>query len=138
MLEASRRRCNPPADDGLRSWNLCCRFRVRIQVVAGHRRKIPMANITPEKIIKDEMRLSAIEFLLCKLTATIVVASSKTERELDLWRTEMKVTLQKQTFSALDPTLSDVAAQELEEAVDALLGLLKKHMASLKGGGLRQ
>jgi hypothetical protein len=85
-----------------------------------------------EKAIKLEMRLSAIEFLLCKLTATILVAGRKTEDELQKWREDMKRTLQAQTFAGLDPTTSDVAAAELEDAVDALLGLLKKHMASLK------
>jgi len=85
-----------------------------------------------EKAIRLEMRLSAIEFLLCKFVATFLVVGQKTERELEVWRKNMRETLQKQTFDGLDPAISDVAAAELEEAVDALLGLLKKHMASLK------
>jgi hypothetical protein len=86
-----------------------------------------------EKIIRKEMRFSAIEFLLCKLTAATLVASGKTEDDLQSWRSEMQKTLQKQTFSGLDPATSDAAAAALEEAVDALIRLLKAHMASLRG-----
>ncbi len=88
--------------------------------------------MTSEAIIKNEMRLSAIEFLLCKLTATILVAGGKTENELNAWRLEMKETLGKQTFGDLDPVIADASAQELEESVDTLLGLVKDHMLSLR------
>jgi hypothetical protein len=87
-----------------------------------------------EKIVRDEMRLSAIEFLLCRFVAVMAIAAGKTDQDLDHWRTEMQETLQKQTFSGLDPATSDAAAAELEAAVDALFELLKTHMASLKTG----
>jgi hypothetical protein len=88
---------------------------------------------TIEEIIRLEMRLSAIEFLLCRLTAATLIASGKTERDLESWRAEMRKTLQKQTFGGLDAATSDAAAAELEGAVDYLLGRLRTQMASLKG-----
>jgi hypothetical protein len=85
-----------------------------------------------EAAIKLEMRFSAIEFLLCKFMATFLVASGKTEKELEVWRNGMRETLRKMTFGGLDPSTSDVAAAELEETVDDLLALLKAHMVSVK------
>ncbi len=42
-----------------------------------------------EQKMRLEMRLSAIEFLLCKLTASILVAGGKSGAELKVWRSEL-------------------------------------------------
>jgi hypothetical protein len=87
---------------------------------------------TLESIIRAETRFSAIEFLLCRCVAAIAVGAGKTEQDVESWRKQMRETLQKQTFGGLEATTSDAVAGALEESVDALIGLLKSHMASLK------
>lgn len=98
---------------------------------------------TPRKVIdvnalKLEMRLTAIEFMVCRITAVSLVASGKTVKDLQKWRAELKQTLQAQTFAGLDAVVSDAFAAEQEEAVDALLALLKSHMSSLTGKDRRR
>ena len=92
-----------------------------------------MASEELETIIQREMRLSAIEWLLCRIMATLVIAAKKDD-SIDEFRAGMRETLQNKTFGQLGPAISDVAAAELEAAVDNLLSQVKKQIQSMKKG----
>ena len=89
-----------------------------------------MASI--EKIIHDEMRFSALEFMVSRIMATLAIATGKTDLDLESWRRDMQDRLRKTAFPGLDPSVSDAASAELEDAVNRLFGILKKEMESLR------
>src|ERR1700688_3213298 len=68
-------------------------------------------------LVKNEMRLAAIEYLLCQLWVNSMKFGGVTEQEF-AWRTDaMLANLKKQTFPGLDR----VAPGQLEEAVGRLV-----------------
>lgn len=84
-----------------------------------------------EKILRDEARFSAVEYFVCRLWAAHLIASGKTLKDVENWKQGMKMTLQRQTFSKLDPAMSDAFAAELKSAVNALGNLVEDHLRQL-------
>jgi hypothetical protein len=79
-----------------------------------------------EDAIKLEMRLNAIEYLLCQLWVNILKNAGATEEKFDESSQAMLAHLKTQTFPGLDPGWSDLAAGELEEAVARLVGMQRE------------
>ena len=93
-----------------------------------------------DDLVKNEMRLAAIEYLLCQLLVNSMRFGGVTEQEFD-WRTDaMLANLKKQTVPGLD----HLAPGQLEEAVEHLvdvqremLGFQKLQKTQVnKGGGV--
>jgi len=79
-----------------------------------------------EADIKLEMRLCAMEYLLCQLWVNLLKASGVTEQKFDESSQAMLDHLKKQTFPALPAEWSDLAAGELEEAVSHLVAMQRE------------
>jgi len=72
-----------------------------------------------DDLAKNEMRLAAIEYLLCQLWVNSMKFGGITEQEFD-WRTNAMLTnLNKQAFPGLD----HLAPGQLEEAVGHLVDI---------------
>jgi hypothetical protein len=79
-------------------------------------------------LIKSEMRLAAIEYLLCQLWVNSMKFAGVTEQEF-AWRTDaMLANLQKQTL----PGLAHLAANQLEEAVGHLIDMQREMLGFQK------
>ena len=77
---------------------------------------------------KNEMRLAAIEYLLCQLWVNSMKFGGVTEQEF-AWRTDaMLANLKKQTFPGLD----HLAAGQLEEAVGHLVDIQREMLGFQK------
>ena len=79
-----------------------------------------------ENTIELEMRLAAIEYLLCQLWVNIISLGGINEQKFDQATQAMLGQLKRQTFSGLSPEWSDLAAAELEEAVARLIGMQRE------------
>jgi hypothetical protein len=79
-----------------------------------------------EQSIKDEMRLYALECLVCQLYALIyrVLPAGAPELTQKAWRDGAR----KQTFGK-DPALSDLLSAELEIALDRLAEMQNHYLA---------
>jgi hypothetical protein len=81
-----------------------------------------------DDLVKNEMRLAAIEYLLCQLWANSMKFGGVTEQEF-AWRTDaMLANLRKQTFPGLD----HVAPVQLEEAVGHLVDIQREMLGFQK------
>jgi hypothetical protein len=81
-----------------------------------------------DDLIKNEMRLAAIEYLLCQLWVNSMKFSGVTEQEF-AWRTDaMLANLKKQTFPGLD----HLAPDRLEEAVEHLVDIQREMLGFQK------
>jgi hypothetical protein len=77
---------------------------------------------------KNEVRLAAIEYLLCQLWVNSMKFGGVTEQEF-AWRTDaMLASLKKQTFPGLD----NLAAGQLEEAVRHLVDIQREMLGFQK------
>ena len=83
---------------------------------------------TTEQTLKLEARLSAIEHVLSKLLGTVLIASGKTQQDVDTMISGTVSSIQKTGFRGLDPAISDAMGAELEEAVTDLYNLVKLQM----------
>jgi hypothetical protein len=81
-----------------------------------------------DDLVKNEMRLAAIEYLLCQLWVNSMKFGGVTEQEF-AWRTDaMVANLKKQTFPGLD----HLAAGQLEEAVGHLVDIQREMLGFQK------
>jgi hypothetical protein len=81
-----------------------------------------------DDLVKSEMRLAAIEYLLCQLWVNSMKFGGVTEQEF-AWRTDaMLANLKKQTFPGLD----HLAAGQLEEAVGHLVDIQREMLGFQK------
>lgn len=83
-------------------------------------------------LIKREMRLAALEYMLCRLWVNILSIVGADEKTFDAGSKAMLEHLKKQTFPGLAPEWSDMASAELEEAVERLVKMQKEMLAALK------
>jgi hypothetical protein len=74
-----------------------------------------------EEAIKAEVRLYALESLVCQLYVMIYALTGKPREALQNRRQTLIGKTRLHSFAGLDPTMSDYAAAELESAVDRLL-----------------
>ena len=91
-----------------------------------------MSDKTIENLLKLEMRFNAIEHLLCKTVAAMMLGSNKTQSDIDILMKGTSETIRQMTFAKINPAISDAASAELEDAVVALYNLVKVHMASIQ------
>jgi hypothetical protein len=86
--------------------------------------------MTPQERIELETRLSALEYLFCKLNVSMLVATmpfGQIPRTLD----EFVGGSGAQLFRGLDPTLSDHATAEWQNAMARLLKMQKELLADI-------
>ncbi|HUI21278.1 MAG TPA: hypothetical protein VLZ74_09570 [Methylocella sp.] len=74
-----------------------------------------------EDAIKAEVRLYALESLVCQLYAMIYALTGKPREALQNRRETLIGKARLKGFSGLDPAMSDFASAELESAIDRLL-----------------
>lgn len=84
-----------------------------------------------EEAIKLEMRLSAMEYFLCKTYLTVLLTQGVRPDSFDRFAEEFLAGARKQMFSVGDPALSDLASAEWEAAVERLLNLQKELLAQV-------
>jgi hypothetical protein len=74
-----------------------------------------------EEVIKAEVRLYALESLVCQLYVMIYALTGKPKEALQNRRRTLIGKTRLKGFAGLDPAMSDFASAELEAAVDRLL-----------------
>ena len=74
-----------------------------------------------EEQIKAEMRLSALEFLVCRVWAAFNVAGGATNQDDERRGREFLSGASRQIFPGLDPAMSDHATAEWNAALERLL-----------------
>ena len=84
-----------------------------------------------EATIKLEMRLAAIEYLLCKVHLAMVLMQGVQPEQFDQFATEFVASAGDQRFSVGDPALSDLATAEWQEAIERLIGHEKDFLAQM-------
>lgn len=87
--------------------------------------------MTPDEI-RAEMRLAALEGLVCLLFAAIGARDGATPESVDGLRSTLSKIAREQAFPKLDPASSDFASAELEAAIDALLARQKHFVTILR------
>ena len=84
-----------------------------------------------EAALKLEVRLTALEFFVTKLSAALIVAGGGTVEFAE--RAMREQLARQQTFPTLDPAMSDLASAELSEALEKLLMMQVELVAGLRG-----
>ena len=88
---------------------------------------------TPEETIKLEMRLSAIEYLLCKMYITLIAATGQSDEQIEQAFDEFVAGTRQQLFPGFDPAQSDLISAEWEEAVTRLIACQREMLAQVLG-----
>lgn len=86
---------------------------------------------TPD-FVKNEMRIAAMEYLLCQLWTNLLRMAGVTEQKFDESSQAMLAALKTQTFAGLAPEWSDLAAAELEDAVARLVDMQREMLGFSK------
>jgi hypothetical protein len=79
-----------------------------------------------EKAIKDELRLFALESIVCQHLATVY--QQMPPEIFDAVRKQAVEDARKQTFAGADAAQSDLFSGELEIALDRLYGMINHHL----------
>jgi hypothetical protein len=82
--------------------------------------------------IELEMRINALEYLLCRLNVAVLAATvplDQINQRLD----EFAEGAGKQLFPGLDPAMSDLATAEWQNAIAKLVDYQKKMLAQSRG-----
>lgn len=82
--------------------------------------------------IELEMRLSAIEYMVCKLYATFIAASDPSEEKLTKAFQELREGARQEVFPDFDPAQSDLVSSEWELAVVRLLDMQKEMLEAVR------
>lgn len=82
--------------------------------------------VSKEEITKQEMRLFALDSIVCQLLATYYGALPA--GAFDAVRKHAIEGTRRQTFAGADAAHSDLYSAELEAAVDRLYGMIGKHL----------
>lgn len=83
-----------------------------------------------EQAIKTEMRLFAVETLVCQVGATLLQLAEP--EVFTAMREQAKLGAQRQTFKGFDAAYSDLLSAELEAAIDRLYGMIESHLEKAK------
>jgi hypothetical protein len=102
----------------------------------------PTQERTPmtEEAIKFEMRLSAIEYLLCKAYLVLMLSQGQLNpANFDQFAKDFVAGAAEQKFPVGDPALSDHVSAEWETAIERLINMQKDLLAQVlpKGSGTR-
>ena len=81
--------------------------------------------------IELEMRLSALEYMICKLYATGLVSSGLSDEQIKTAHQKFSDGAKQQTFPDLAPAMSDLVSGEWEQAVGRLLNAQREMVAQL-------
>jgi hypothetical protein len=88
--------------------------------------------------IKLEIRLSAIEYLLCKIHLVTVLSSGAAQPEtFDSFAKQFVAGAREQGFPVGDAAMSDHLSGEWEEAIERLIGFEKSLLAQTTSGRSR-
>jgi hypothetical protein len=80
--------------------------------------------------LRTEMRLAAIEFVLCQTFAMVCADLEKTPAEINKIHKSWLARLKKTTPDAMSPMFSDLAESELDYAVRCMISM-QREMLSL-------
>lgn len=75
---------------------------------------------TQQENIELEMRISAIEFLLCKMFSSVLVASGQSDFQISAGLDQIADHAKTQKFPGLNAVFSDLASDEFSTAVRKL------------------
>jgi hypothetical protein len=94
--------------------------------------------VEDERAIRAEMRLWALEVLVCNLLVMLCASDSDPQAAFELVRQGMIAGAGQRTFPEVaDPALSDLYAAELQVAVTRLMEMGRTQMRSGLGGVAR-
>jgi hypothetical protein len=82
-----------------------------------------------EDEIKSEMRLFALESLVCQQSAILF---QLVRGSFEIARQQMKSGTQRPVFGGDDPALSDLLSAELEQAMDRLYKIIETHLGTAR------
>jgi hypothetical protein len=86
-----------------------------------------------EQAIKLEMRLWALEVLVCNILAVIASSDSDPNELMKKTREQMISGAQQHTFPEVDPAMSDLLSAELEAAITRLMDMANSQIGMLQG-----
>jgi hypothetical protein len=78
-----------------------------------------------QRAIELEMRLSALEFLVCRIYASLLRASASSNDQISAGLNQIAEYAKSQMFPGLDPAFSDLASDEFSLAVKRLADLTR-------------
>jgi hypothetical protein len=84
--------------------------------------------MSTESVVRQKMRLSALEHMMSRLYVTIYRASAVSKEQIDAVHKELLAKAAMSTFPKFDPALSDAAASAFEESLLDLLNLQREMM----------
>jgi len=84
-----------------------------------------------EDIVKAEMRFSAIEYLLCEMSAKFYITLGGNLEKIEAMQAEMLEKAKARTFPGLPAEWSDLASAEFEDALSTLLRKQREVFQSL-------
>ncbi len=79
--------------------------------------------------LRIEMRLAAIEFVLCEMFTAFCIDLEKTPAEVNKIHKAWLTRLKKSRPSAISPMFSDLAASELDYAVRCIISMQREMMS---------
>jgi hypothetical protein len=74
-----------------------------------------------EKIVENEMRFSAMEYVLSNLIVSLYLNAKTDKKKIDAMHQELIEKAGARTFPELDPAMSDVAATAFQDSLRTLL-----------------
>jgi hypothetical protein len=83
-----------------------------------------------EQAIKNELRLFALESVVCQHLAQLYQMLPK--GTFDAVRKQAIEGTKRQTFAGADAAYSDLFSAELEEAIERLYGMIKHHLDTIQ------
>jgi hypothetical protein len=84
--------------------------------------------VEDERAIRAEMRLWALEVLVCNVVAVLLASDSAPQELLERTRRQMIEGARRRTFDGLDAAQSDLFSAELEAAVTRLMDMVAEQM----------
>jgi hypothetical protein len=82
-----------------------------------------------DEAIKAEMRLQALENIVCILTALCLGVVEHIHPDVaQVFEERIRQSAKTATSAELDPVMSDHVSAELEDALERLLGLIRGHL----------
>lgn len=88
---------------------------------------------TQDEAIKLEMRLQAIEYLLCRLNVSVLRSTGIPTATISALLTDFATKAGQQSFPGLDPALSDHASAEWSDAISRLVEMQREILGQLAG-----
>lgn len=84
-----------------------------------------------KETIQIQTRLLAIESVLARTIATLLVTSGKTTADVETFVESSEPNFEAMTFPGYDPAMSDLIADEFREHIKSIYGLVKDQVVAL-------